>query len=325
MDETRAEFAESDLVQLVCEAGVAGLAILLGFLWVAFRRARERLENEAPSSGSQGILLGAMAAVVALLIHGIFDFNTHIPSNGFLFAALLGMIMGSLPTETSKPASSMIRWGVAAFVMLASIAAAWGVLAIGFSRDALVSVNPSRAEPEAFADVAAQLNASRDFARGNPETAFKRGLLYNEEAYRSPNSERYQEIRFTQARESFDEAVRRGPARGRFWFELAWTEANLSNDEMASPLFEHAIHLEPTWSRLRVNYALYLASRGRIEEALKELEKGRSMTPGISPYEAMSTIGPYVEDDPAILRRAAGDGEQAESGLDRYLAEKSSR
>ena len=110
-DETRAEFAESDLVQLACETGVAGLAILLGFLWVAFRRARERLEDEAPSSGSQGILLGAMAAVVALLVHGVFDFNTHIPSNGFLFAALLGMIMGSHPTETSKPASSMIRWG----------------------------------------------------------------------------------------------------------------------------------------------------------------------------------------------------------------------
>ena len=195
---------------------------------------------------------------------------------------------------------------------------------MGFSRDALVSVNPSQAEPEAFADVAAQLSASRDFAKGNPETAFKRGLLYNEEAYRSPSSERYQEIRFTQARESFDEAVRRAPARGRFWFELAWTEANLSNDEMASPLFEHAIHLEPTWSRLRVNYALYLASRGRIEEALKELDEGRGMTPGISPYEAMSTIGPYVEDDPAILRRAAGDGPEAEAGLERYLAERAS-
>ena len=321
MNETRAEFAESDLVQLACETGVAGLAIVLGFLWVAIRRARERLDDEEPSSGSQGILLGTMAAVVALLVHGIFDFNTHIPSNGFLFAALLGMIVGSRPRDASQPAGSSLRMGVAALVVLCSVAAAAATLATGFSRDAIVTVNPSRAEPEAFADLAGQLSASRDFAKGNPETAFKRGSLYNEEAYRSPNSDQYREIRFTQARDSFDEAVRRAPARGRYWFELAWTQANLLNDDVASPLFEHALHLEPTWSRLRVNYALYLASRGRVEDALDQLEQGRRMTPGISSYEAVSTIGPYVDDDLAVLRRAAGDRPDAESELERYLIE----
>ncbi len=160
MNETRAEFAESDLVQLACETGVAGLAIVLGFLWVAIRRARERLDDEEPSSGSQGILLGAMAAVVALLVHGIFDFNTHIPSNGFLFAALLGMIVGSRPRDASQPAGSSLRMGVAALVVLCSVAAAASTLATGFSRDAIVTVNPSRAEPEAFADLAGQLSAS---------------------------------------------------------------------------------------------------------------------------------------------------------------------
>ena len=44
----------------------------------------------------------------------------------------------------------------------------------------------------------------------------------------------------------------------------------------------------------------------------------------IPPYEAVSTLGPYVEDDPDLLRRAAGDGPEAESGLERYLAERAS-
>ena len=209
-------------------------------------------------------------------------------------------------------------------MFLVSVGAAARALTIGFSRDALVSVDPPRAEPLAFADLAARLSRSRDFAPGNPESAFKQGLLYNEEAYRSPDAARYQEIRFGQARESFDEAVRLAPAQGRYWFELAWTEANLANDERADPLFEHALHLEPTASRIRVNYALYLASRGRIEESLEQLERGRNLIPGISPYEAVSTLGPYVEDDPDLLRRAAGDGPEAESGLERYLAERAS-
>ena len=323
-DETRAEFAESDLVQLLCESGAAGLIVIGGFLLMAFRRSSKRLEEGSATSGSQGVLIGSIAATFALLVHGLFDFNTHIPSNGLLFAGLLGMICGTHPREVSRRSGSTIRAVAALLVFLVSVGAAARALTIGFSRDALVSVDPPRAEPEAFADLAARLSRSRDFAPGNPESAFKQGLLYNEEAYRSPDAARYQEIRFGQARESFDEAVRLAPAQGRYWFELAWTEANLANDERADPLFEHALHLEPTASRIRVNYALYLASRGRIEESLEQLERGRNLIPGISPYEAVSTLGPYVEDDPDLLRRAAGDGPEAESGLERYLAERAS-
>ena len=211
---------------------------------------------------------------------------------------------------------------MALLVFLVSMGAAGRSLSIGYSRDALVSVDPPRAEPDAFADLAALISASRDFAPNNPESAFKRGFLYNEEAYRSPDAAQYQEIRFGQAREAFDEAVRLAPAQGRYWFELAWTEANLANDERADPLFEHALHLEPTSSRVRVNYALYLASRGRIDESLEQLERGRSLIPGISPYEAVSTIGPYVEDDPNLLRRAAGEHPESDGAIDRYLRER---
>ncbi|MGH9461607.1 MAG: O-antigen ligase family protein [Vicinamibacteria bacterium] len=324
IDETRAEFAESDLVQLACEAGAAGLIVLGGLLLVAFRRSSEKLEEGSAASGSQGVLLGSIAAVFALLVHGLFDFNTHIPSNGLLFAGLLGTIAGSHPREVTPRAGSTLRAVAAFLICLVTVGAAGRSLTIGYSRDALVGVDPPRSEPEAFAELAARISASHDFAPHNPEGAFKLGVLYSEEAYRSPDARRYREIRFGQARDAFDEAVRLAPAQGRYWFELAWTEANLANDERADPLFEHALHLEPTSSRIRVNYALYLASRGRIEESLEHLERGRSLVPGISSYEAVSTIGPYVEDDLELLRRAAGEGPDAESDLERYLAERDS-
>jgi len=321
IDETRAEFAESDLVQLACEAGVAGLVVLAGFLFVTFRRVSQRVGEGSVASGSQGVVLGAAAAVMALLVHGLFDFNTHIPANGFLFAGLLGMIVGSHPREVTPPPSRTLRSITAFLILLVMVGVAARTLTIGYSRDALANVDPPRAEPRAFAELAGQISESRDFAPGNPVTAFKQGQLYSEEAYRSPDARRYREIRFGQAREAFDEAVRLAPAQGRYWFELAWTEANLANDEQAASLFEHALRLEPTSSRIRVNYALYLASRGRIEESLEHLAVGRSLVPGISPYESVSTIGPYVHDDPELLRRAVGDGPNGESGLERYLAE----
>jgi len=36
----------------------------------------------------------------------------------------------------------------------------------------------------------------------------------------------------------------------------------------------------------------------------------------------VSTIGPYVEDDRELLRRAAGEGPEAEADIERYLAER---
>ncbi len=205
--------------------------------------------------------------------------------------------------------------------MALSLTAAWRSAAIGFARQATRELSPQLAEPEEFTRIAGSLSEAQDLAPSHPEISFKQGILYTEEAYRSADATIYRDIRFAQAHASFERAVRLAPARGRYWFELAWTEGNLRNDEIADPLFEHALLLEPTWSRLRANYALYLASRGRIEQALHQLEAGRSMSPGLSPYEAVSIIGPHVDNDPAILNRAAGDGQRSKEAVSRYLEE----
>jgi O-antigen ligase len=322
-DETRAEFAESDIVQHACETGLLGTVIVFGFAIAVARRFRQKLAEE-PTGRGDGILLGAGAGCLALLVHSGFDFNTRISSNAFLLATLLGLLGSSLPATAAKgplPGGVWLRRVVAAVALLTSLALATWTLGIGFSRQAAREVDLLRTEPEAFAEVAAQLACGRSLAPSNPEVAFKEGQLFNEEAYRAKDSNRYRELRFEQARSSFERAARLAPARGRYWFELAWTEGNLRRDASADSLFQTALRLEPAWSRLRANYALYLASRGRVEEALAELDVGRGLKPGLTSDEAVSLLGPYVRDDPALLRRAAGDGEAAEDAVTRYLAE----
>lgn len=325
-DETRAEFAESDIVQLVCEAGVCGVVVFFGFALALARRFREKL-NEEPTGRSHGVLLGAAAASFALLVHSGFDFNTRIPSNAFLMAMLLGLLGSSLLSPASPPAqpaaTTALRLVSAALMLLLGLAAAAWTLRIGFSRHAAREVDLLLIEPEAFSEVAAQLARARELAPSNPEVAFKEGQLFSEEAYRSKDAARYRELRFEQARSSFERAVRLAPARGRYWFELGWTEGNLRHDATADPLFRHALGLEPAWSRLRANHALYLASRGRIEQALDELAEARSLKPGLAPYEAVALLGPYVQNDPALLHRAAGESAEARDAVDRYLAERS--
>ena len=321
-DETRAEYAESDWIQHACETGLAGWAILAGFIIAVMRRSRRKLLEEQGLGRTRGLWIGMGAGAFALLVHGIFDFNTRIPSNGLLLAVLLGLLVSAHAKKAKPLPSTAARRFVPALLVLALAAtAAWRSATIGFSRQIMREVNLELAEPEVFPQIAGRLAEARAFAPNNPEVALKTGLLYNEEAYRSADAARYRDLRFTQAHSSFLEAVQLAPARGRHWFELAWTEGNLRRDDVADPLFRYALYLEPAWSRLRADYALFLASRGQVEEALGQLEIGRKLKPGLTPYDAVSIIGPYVKDDPAILRRASGEGTKAEQAVSRYLSE----
>jgi hypothetical protein len=320
-DETKAEHAESDIMEHACETGLVGIVILAGFLVTVTGIARKKLSTEQGLGRTQGILIGITAATFALLVHSIFDFNTRVPSNALLLVALLGILASTHPRPKASHSGGIGHRIVPALLVIAlAVTAAWRSTTIGMSRHITWQVNPKLAEPEDFAQVAAELAQAERWAASNHEIAFKRGLLYNEEAYRSRDAARYRDIRFEQALSSYTVAVQEAPGRSQHWFELAWTKGNVGDDPLAGSLFEYALYLEPQWSRLRANYAIYLASRGNTDKALEQLERGRGLRPGIRPYEAVSIIGPYVDDE-HLLRRAAGTGDDADQALLRYSKE----
>ena len=315
-DETRARFAESDWMQLMCETGVLGLILACGFLAAAARNALRRIHAEE-SPRTRGVLLGAMAASGALVVHGVFDFNLQIPSNAILCAMVFGIVARSGASDWEwRP---RLWHGLAAappFLLFLALAAT--SIRYGESRELERSVNPLLAAPEEFTDIIQELARSRESVPANAETAFLLGRLYSEEAFRSEDAARYRDVRFAQAAEAFRVSVALGPARGGYWFELAWTLANQGDDALADPLFERAVQLEPQWANLRANYALYLASRGRVDEALAQLERGRALTPGLTPMEALDVIAPYVAGDRSLMRRAVGTGKKADEAIAHY-------
>lgn len=318
-DETRAEFAESDWVQLLCETGLLGLLLAVGLLVSIGRRSLEAIANE-PSTRNWGTLVGALAASAALVVHGFYDFNLRIPSNVLLFAVLLGMLASKVEATPFTWSSRRAFPFCAAFIGIVVVSFAIVTLDIGDSRRITREIDPLLTTPDEFTDSIQRVVRSRRTVPLNAATAHLLGRLYNEEAYRSPDSARYREVRLEQAALAFNESMRLAPARGRYWFELGWTEANRGNDDAADVLFARALELEPQESSMRANYAAYLASRGRIDDALVQIERGRALRPGIPPLDAVTILAPYVGDDPVLLRRAAGDGEDAEAALATYRA-----
>jgi O-antigen ligase len=314
--EVRAEYAESDWIQLLCEGGLLGIAIAWILLGSALRSGLREARRET-SERNRGVLHGLAAAAVALTVHGFVDFNFRIPSNALLFTVMLGALAPS-GAKLSRPGGKAARLTAALLVIGLALGASLRAVRLGGSDELNRRVNPLLAQPDEFAPLIQALGSSRTRAPSNPDTSYLLGRLYNEEAYRSRDEARYRELRLEQAGAAFRESLRRAPARGRTWFELGWTEANLGRDEEADRLFSLALTLEPHWANLRANYALYLVSRGRIDEALLQIERARALEPGLSPLDALSILGPHVRNDVHLLRRVAGTGPEADRALEAF-------
>jgi O-antigen ligase len=115
--ELRVEHAESEYVEALAETGLAGLAAALGGLLLLFRAAAR---SAAPRGVAWGVGGGGLAALVALAVHGLLDFDLRLPSNAALAAlaaAAAAGLAGSRARPLSRPACAALAAG--ALVLLA--------------------------------------------------------------------------------------------------------------------------------------------------------------------------------------------------------------
>jgi O-antigen ligase len=86
----------NDYLEFLSDAGTiggaCGLAFLLMLLWGGFRNVA-RAENRL----ARGLYAGALVSCAGLMVHGLVDFNLHIPSNALLFILLAYFATGRLP------------------------------------------------------------------------------------------------------------------------------------------------------------------------------------------------------------------------------------
>lgn len=92
--------AHNDFVQLLAETGVIGAAILLWALVVLVLRVFRPRSGRAP----RWTTVGCAAAVFAMLVHSVLDFNLQVPANAALFALLVGMLTASADDGSNRGA-----------------------------------------------------------------------------------------------------------------------------------------------------------------------------------------------------------------------------
>ena len=108
-------YAHNDYVQFLAETGAAGLAAFACVLWLLLRNTRSSENLRAPlpmESGESAIAgeadrvlhAGLLAAVAAMALHSVFDYNLHVPANAFILAVVFGMFLES--RRATEPAGA---------------------------------------------------------------------------------------------------------------------------------------------------------------------------------------------------------------------------
>ena len=132
----RVEHAENDYLEALGEGGVVAGLLLAVLAWTTIARGWRSILAE-PQRGPRALRSGALAGIVALLVHSAFDFNLRVPSNALLFAMLVALVLG--PVAAPARFSAARRLGailVLAVSFAVSLATPWteGVRDAGLAR-----------------------------------------------------------------------------------------------------------------------------------------------------------------------------------------------
>jgi len=93
-----ADKAHNEYLQLGAELGIAGLAIFIWLMFAYFNYGIRYLKKEKDKE-KQGIMIGLMGSIVAVLVDGLFNFPFHLPATIALFWLVIGL---SIPLGQNK-------------------------------------------------------------------------------------------------------------------------------------------------------------------------------------------------------------------------------
>ena len=210
--QARPERAHNDYLNTLADWGVVGAALvavaLVLLFWGVFRiwRHVEREGDDLRSrqSNRMAFVLGATTGLVALLLHGVTDFNFHIPANALAAVALMALLTAHWRFATADYRVPLGFAGRGAVTVLGIVGAVWlGQQATlrGIERDLLVQSDDVRGTRASQLALLRQAHALEPM---NPQTCFSLGEVLRTEAWeRQPG---YQE--------TAEEAMT--------WFERAW-------------------------------------------------------------------------------------------------------
>jgi hypothetical protein len=292
--ELRTTHAESDVLELLAEGGLAGLLALAWLAYVAARSLGERIRHGRDPQRN-GLAIAGAAAAGALMVHSLFDFNLRLPANALVFAALCGLAAA----PRGEPAAG---GGGRASALAALLLLALCVLA-GWRAAGAVALDHALAEPDAHRRIA-RLSAVRARHPYLPEAGYHRALAWRGLASRPQG---WVESRLQRAEDDLRDALALRPRWAEAWGELGRVLQFRGRPAEARAAFDRAAALDPTHLHLGRARADFRAATEGPVAGVEELRRVRRHNPGWPLAEAREDAARWSSDAALRARLEAPD------------------
>lgn len=346
---------ENEYLQLLAEMGIVGFSIGAIFIVLILKTSFRGLKGKR-STYSRGMIIGLTAAVIGMLVHSLVDFNLHVPSNGMLFA----MILGILVVLSSMHISGIRRISSAAWLKIPSPRLLKGetVVATGMAGSFCMSLAAMCLLAFCVASTAGSFIAEREldsierqalrFVKGegdfdvadgihtvraalakereNGEWHFKAGLFYQtlgQMTIRNTPDDptgSYAGYLYKLAINEFSQASKFDPFNCRYRAAKGIAYSELGEYEKADAAFRKAVKINPThaWVHREYGRALWSHDRKTAQAAFRRAFD-------LDPRQTRTTLTALAQqtDDLDELRKCISDNSEAVLEFAMFLANNS--
>ncbi len=259
-------FAHNEYLQMLVDYGWLGLGLAalvvathvangLRFLhW--FAHWKFPMAGLMPSNGV-ALALGSLAALVATMVHAVFEFHWHVAATAVTGSMLLGILANpGFQGPEHKPARIPgVRPGVKLAMIAASIAMLAGAMTIGRADYFAAEAELAAKDGDAFRQIGL-LGRAAAIDRDNGETFYLRGLAWMDQvsAVKSAAANRKA---LENARADLETAVSRNPNAYLYPLALADVLDGMGRPEDARQKIENALALAPQHEEPRLALAIH--------------------------------------------------------------------
>ena len=259
------EYAHNDYLNLASDYGLIGFAIVVA-VFISFFMHAWRAVKSARTSEARAFAIGAMVAVISILVHSFFDFNLHIPANSLFLALIMGYtaaISARKDEEALKPLGPVLRCAISLGIL-----ALLG-LGISFFVPTALAFHHSTLGHNAKADLDFD-TAHQHFGRAAeldptfPKPHIESGDIYRDQAaWRiGPGKQAERRMLAQKAVEAYGRALELNPSRSDVWVSKARAHEFLGEDEAILLCLQKAIEVAPVNPYAHFELGRYYRDRG---------------------------------------------------------------
>lgn len=273
VDKNTLTHAHNDYIELLVEGGTIGFFLAAAFLIVLFRKTYKTFVTRRDAF-SIYLYMGSLTAMTSILIHSFTDFNLHIGANGLWFFFVAGLGVSAANTNIRqqntftrlKPVTSSFKRQV--FI---SVTALFAMGAIVYNASNILGLFYFNNIKNFEMDVKTPV-ATLEKIDSVAKLALKFDPLHSDSRYFTANTAWFLKDIET-AKANFQASIIMDPLNSRYLKRFGLFLAQQKNHDKAETAFALSTLYTPTRPEYSFQYAGWLLSKKKKEEAIKYLKK----------------------------------------------------